>query len=112
MRALLFLKRIFSRESGVENSREAELQPIEKIIIDFPKQFQNTDKTIIFPVHVNGRRAGGKITYEALQVRFHFQGEDFSDCFIINRSKIQELARQLILKNPKEDWYIITTQNP
>lgn len=112
MRPLSFLKTIFCKESVAENSREAELQSTEKFKIEFPKQYQDTNKTIIFPVHINGRRAGCKITYEALQDRFNFQGQDFADCFIVNRGKIQELARQLILKNPKQDWYLITVNKP
>jgi hypothetical protein len=112
MRPLSFLKTIFAKESAAENFPEAELQSTEKIKIEFPKQYQNTDKSIIFPVHVNGRRAGCKITYEALQDRFNFQGQDFAECFIENRGKIQELARQLILKDPKQNWYLITVNKP
>ena len=111
MRTLSFLKTLFAKESATENSLEAELHPTEKFKIEFPKQYQNTDKTIIFPVHINGRRAGCKITYEALQDRFNFKGQDYTDCFIVNRGKIQELARQLILKNPRKDWYLIISQN-
>ena len=112
MKIFSFLKNIFCKESAAENSRETELQSTEKIKIEFPKQYQNTDKTIIFPVHVNGRRVGCKITYEALQDRFNFQGQDFADCFIVNRGKVQELARRLILKDPKQDWYLITVNKP
>jgi hypothetical protein len=112
MRPLSFLKTIFAKESVAENSRETKLQFSEKIKIEFPKQYQNTDKNIIFPVHINGRRAGCKITYEALQDRFNFQGQDFADCFIVNRGKVQELARQLILMDPKQDWYLITVNKP
>lgn len=101
-----FFKKLFSKRPM------AQPQPPQQISIDFPDQHQVGETGVNFPARIDGRRVGCEITFEALQDRFHVLDQNFAAGYLANRNDIEELARQLIRANPRQNIYRITSQNP
>ena len=100
---------MFSSSSSQENAIQ-QVQP--KIQISFPDGQQQTEDGVFFAVLVNGRRAGCRITPEALQDRFGVLNQNLIGGFLTNRVQIQSLVEQLVNLNPSQNIYLVTSNNP
>lgn len=64
---------------------------------------------INFPVEINQRKVGCKITIEALQDKFGLKDADSLSAFKANRNAIEDIIRRKIQENPDASSYLIAT---
>ena len=78
--------------------------------ISFPAQ-QTVDENdnVRFPVKINGRRAGCKITSEALQDKFGGRDADSMKTFKAKRQQIENCITAMIHNDPDGKIYEIST---
>jgi hypothetical protein len=78
--------------------------------ITFPKiESADENGSVSFPVVINGRRAGCRITVEAFQDRFGLRDANSLPAFKASRTAIENLVTKKIREDANAPIYLITT---